>query len=130
MLHRAILGSVERFIGILIEHYAGRFPLWLAPVQLVIATITSEAAAYGEEVERECMAAGLRVVVDARNEKINYKVREHSLAKVPIMLVVGRREAANRSVALRRLAGNEQEVLALGDAVARLRQEAAVPSSS
>ncbi len=121
MLHRAILGSVERFIGILIEHYAGRFPLWLAPVQLVIATITSDAAAYGEEVARECAAAGLRVSLDAGNEKINYKVREHSLAKVPVMLVVGQREAANRSVALRRLGGNEQEILALDEAVARLK---------
>ena len=129
MLHRAILGSMERFIAILIEHYAGHFPLWLAPVQLVVATITSEAADYGEEVERECAAAGMRVVLDAGNEKINYKVREHSLAKVPIMLVVGRREAANRSVAVRRLGGNEQEVLALGEAVARLKKEAAVPSS-
>jgi threonyl-tRNA synthetase len=129
MLHRAILGSMERFIAILIEHYAGHFPLWLAPVQLVIATITSEAADYGEEVERECAVAGMRVALDAGNEKINYKVREHSLAKVPIMLVVGRREAANRSVAVRRLGGNEQEVLALGEAVARLKKEAAVPSS-
>jgi threonyl-tRNA synthetase len=129
MLHRAILGSMERFIAILIEHYAGHFPLWLAPVQLVVATITSEAADYGEEVERECAAAGMRVVLDAGNEKINYKVREHSLAKVPIMLVVGGREAANRSVAVRRLGGNEQEVLALGEAVARLKKEAAVPSS-
>jgi threonyl-tRNA synthetase len=96
---------------------------------LVIATITSEAADYGEEVERECAVAGMRVALDAGNEKINYKVREHSLAKVPIMLVVGRREAANRSVAVRRLGGNEQEVLALGEAVARLKKEAAVPSS-
>ena len=127
MLHRAILGSVERFIGILIEHYAGRFPLWLAPVQVVVATITSEAAAYAEEVGRECAVVGLRVVLDAGNEKINYKVRENSLAKVPLMLVVGRREAANRSVALRRLGGNEQEVLALGEAVARLNAEAMPP---
>jgi len=128
MLHRAILGSMERFIAILIEHYAGRFPLWLAPVQSVIATITSEAAGYGKEVVRECAAAGLRAVLDAGNEKINYKVRTHSLAKVPVMLVVGRREAANRSVALRRLGSNKQEVLALGDAVARLKDEAAIPS--
>jgi threonyl-tRNA synthetase len=130
MLHRAILGSMERFIAILIEHYAGRFPLWLAPVQVVIASITSEAAQYASEVARECAAAGLRVELDAGNEKITYKVREHSLAKVPIMMVVGRREAANRSVALRRLGGNEQEPLALSEAVARLRKEAAVPSSS
>ncbi|HXO91085.1 MAG TPA: His/Gly/Thr/Pro-type tRNA ligase C-terminal domain-containing protein, partial [Stellaceae bacterium] len=129
MLHRAILGSVERFIGILIEHYAGRFPLWLAPVQIVVATITEEAADYGEEVVRECKAAGLRVILDSSNEKISYKIREHSLAKVPVLLVVGRREAADRSVALRRLGGKEQEVLALGEAVARLEAEAAVPSS-
>jgi threonyl-tRNA synthetase len=129
MLHRAVLGSVERFIGILIEHYAGRFPLWLAPVQAVVATITSEAAAYAEEVARECASMGLRVVLDHSNEKISYKVREHSLAKVPVMMVVGQREAATRSVALRRLGGKEQEALALGDAVARLTKEAAVPSS-
>jgi threonyl-tRNA synthetase len=130
MLHRAIFGSLERFIGVLIEHYAGRFPLWLAPVQIVVASITSEAAEYAAEVARECAAAGLRVELDAGNEKITYKVREHSLAKVPVMLVVGRREAANRSVAVRRLGGKEQEVLALGEAVARLREEATVPSSS
>ncbi|MFL5268925.1 MAG: threonine--tRNA ligase [Stellaceae bacterium] len=129
MLHRAIFGSMERFIGVLIEHYAGRFPLWLAPVQAVVATITSEAADYAADVARECAAAGLRVTVDAGNEKIGYKVREHSLAKVPIMLVVGAREAANRMVALRRLGGPQQEVLALGEAVARLKEEARVPSS-
>ena len=129
MLHRAIFGSLERFIGILIEHYAGRFPLWLAPVQVVVASITSEAAEYAREVAREGAAAGLRVAVDVGNEKINYKVREHSLAKTPVMLVVGRREAANRSVALRRLGGQEQEALALDEAVARLKKEAAVPSS-
>jgi threonyl-tRNA synthetase len=130
MLHRAILGALERFIGVLIEHYAGRFPLWLAPVQIVVATITSEGADYAGEVAQECVAAGLRVVLDAGNEKITYKVREHSLAKVPIMLIVGPREAATRSVALRRLGGKEQEALALGEAVARLTEEAAVPSSS
>jgi len=129
-LHRAILGSMERFIAILIEHYAGRFPLWLAPVQLVIATITSEAADYAGEVARACAAAGLRCASDTGNEKIAYKVREHTLAKVPVLLVIGRREAANRSVALRRLGGNEQEVLALGEAVARLKEEAAVPCSA
>jgi threonyl-tRNA synthetase len=128
MLHRAILGSVERFIGILIEHYAGSFPLWLAPVQVVVATITSDADSYAAEVAHECVAAGLRVVVDTGNEKINYKVREHSLAKVPIMLVVGRREAETRSVSLRRLGGNAQQALALGEAVDRLKVEAAIPS--
>jgi threonyl-tRNA synthetase len=128
MLHRAIFGSMERFIGILIEHYAGRFPLWLAPVQIVVASITEEAADYAAEVVRACSSAGLRAVLDAGNEKISYKVREHSLAKVPIMLVVGGREAATRAVALRRLGGNAQEALALDEAVARLKREAAVPS--
>jgi threonyl-tRNA synthetase len=130
MLHRAILGSMERFIAILIEHYAGRFPLWLAPVQIVVATITSEASEYASEVARVCAAADLRCVLDTGNEKIGYKVREHTLAKVPVLLVVGRLEAANRSVALRRLGGIEQEVLALSEAVARLKEEAAVPSST
>ena len=127
MLHRAIFGSMERFIGILIEHYAGRFPLWLAPVQIVVASITDETADYAAEVARECAAAGLRAIADTGNEKISYKVREHSLAKVPVMLVVGRREAATRAVALRRLGGSAQEALALGEAVARLKQEASVP---
>ena len=129
MLHRAIFGSLERFVGILIEHYAGRFPLWLAPVQIVVASITSEAAEYACEVKRACAAAALRVDVDVGNEKINYKVREYSLAKVPVILVVGRREADNRSVALRRLGGKDQETLALDEAVARLSEEAAIPSS-
>jgi threonyl-tRNA synthetase len=129
MLHRAIFGSLERFIGVLIEHYAGRFPLWLAPVQIIVATITSEAADYAAKAARSCGAAGLRVAIDTGNEKINYKVREHSLAKIPVILVVGRREAANRSVAVRRLGGKDQETLALGEAVARLKEEAAIPSS-
>jgi threonyl-tRNA synthetase len=127
MLHRAILGSMERFIGILIEHYAGRFPLWLAPVQAVVATITAEADAYAAEVARVCVEAGLRVVLDTGGDTINYKVREHSLARVPLMLVVGKREAENRSVALRRLGGNAQQALALAEAVDRLKVEAAVP---
>ena len=130
MLHRAILGSMERFIAILIEHYAGRFPLWLAPVQIVVATITSEASDYASEIARVCAAADLRCVLATGNEKIGYKVREHTLAKVPVLLVVGRLEATNRSVALRRLGGIEQEVLALSEAVARLKEEAAVPSST
>ncbi len=129
MLHRAILGSVERFIGILIEHYAGNFPLWLAPVQAVVASIVGEAAPYGEEVARELADAGLRVVTDTGNETINYKVREHSLAKVPLMLVVGRREAEQRSVSLRRLGSPAQEALALGEAIARLKVEAVPPDS-
>ncbi len=127
MLHRAILGSFERFIGILIEHYAGRFPLWLAPVQIVVASITEEAADYATQVKRACDEAGLRAALDTSNEKISYKVREHSLAKAPVMLVVGRRESETRAVALRRLGGNAQEALALGEAVARLKEEAAIP---
>jgi threonyl-tRNA synthetase len=128
MLHRAIFGSMERFIAILIEHYAGRFPLWLSPVQAMAVTITSDADAYAEEVRKACAAAGLRVEADLRNEKINYKVREHSLAKIPALLVVGKREAEQGTVALRRLGGKDQEILALGEAVARLKEEAAVPS--
>jgi len=127
MLHRAILGSVERFIGILIEHYAGHFPLWLAPIQAVVASITDEAAAYADEVAGELRTAGLRVLIDTSNEKIGYKVREHSLAKVPLMLVVGRREAEQRSLSLRRLGSPAQEALALAEAVARLTEEAAPP---
>jgi threonyl-tRNA synthetase len=128
MLHRAILGSMERFIGILIENYAGAFPLWLAPVQAVVATITSDADAYAEEVAKECAAAGLRVLVDTGSEKIGYKVREHSVTKIPLMLVVGRREAENRAVSLRRLGSNEQQSLALDEALARLKVEAASPT--
>ncbi len=127
MLHRAILGSLERFIGILVEHHAGRLPLWLAPVQAMVATITNEADAYAAEVHAALRAAGLRAEADLRNEKINYKVREHSLAKVPVMLVVGAREAADGTVAIRRLGGKTQEVLALQEAAARLAEEAAGP---
>ena len=130
MLHRAILGSFERFIGILIENYAGRLPLWLAPVQVVVATITSEADAHAPKVVAACAAAGLRVVGDLRNEKINYKVREHSLAKVPIMLVVGAREAEQGTVAMRRLGGKEQETLAFGEAVSNLSRAAPPPGST
>jgi len=130
MLHRAILGSLERFIAILIEQHAGRFPLWLAPVQAVVATITSDADAYAGLVLDALTKAGLRATADLRNEKINLKVREHSLAKVPLLLVVGAREAETQSVALRRLGGKEQEILALGEAIARLKGEAAVPSAA
>ncbi|MGB8181293.1 MAG: threonine--tRNA ligase [Stellaceae bacterium] len=130
MLHRAILGSLERFIAILIEQHAGRFPLWLAPVQAVVATITSDADAYAGMVLDALTKAGLRATADLRNEKINLKVREHSLAKVPLLLVVGAREAETQSVALRRLGGKEQEILALGEAIARLNGEAAVPSTA
>jgi threonyl-tRNA synthetase len=127
MLHRAILGSFERFLAILIEQYAGRFPLWLAPVQVMVATITSDADAYAEEVVAALKAAGLRAETDLRNEKINYKVREHSVAKVPVIAVVGRREAEESTLALRRLGGKDQEVLALSDAITRLQEEATPP---
>jgi threonyl-tRNA synthetase len=129
MLHRAILGSFERFIGILIENYAGKFPLWLAPLQVVVATITSEADGYGEEVAATLRKAGLRVKTDFRNEKINYKVREHSVGKVPVIAVVGMKEAENRQVALRFLGeGNkQQEILGLEDAVKQLAESATPP---
>ena len=127
MLHRAILGSFERFLGILIENYAGRFPLWLAPVQAVVASIVSDAGEYAEEVAATLRARGLEVRIDVRNEKINAKVREHSLARVPVLVVVGRREAEQRTVALRRLGGEAQEVLALDEAAARLAAEATPP---
>ena len=127
MIHRAICGSMERFTGILIEHFAGHFPLWLAPVQIVSTTITSEADAYAAEVAAAARALDLRVDLDLRNEKINYKVREHSLAKVPVILVAGRKEAAERTVSMRRLGSSEQTVLPLDEALALLAAEATPP---
>ncbi len=130
MLHRAILGSLERFIGMMIEHYAGKFPLWLAPTQVTVATIVSDADAYAEKVAARLKKAGIRVELDTRNEKINLKVREHSLQKVPVMFVVGAREAEQGTVAVRRLGSNAQEFLALDDALATLLAEALPPASS
>ena len=127
MLHRAILGTFERFIGILIEHHAGRFPTWLAPVQAVVATIVSDADDYAVQVAAELRKAGIRVETDLRNEKINYKVREHSLAKVPNLLVVGKREADEGTVALRRLGSQGQEMLTLGATIEMLRFEGTAP---
>ena len=128
MLHRAILGTFERFIGILIEHHAGRFPLWLSPVQAVVATIVSDADEYAGLVVAKLKAAGLRVEADLRNEKINYKVREHSLAKVPLLLVVGKREAEEETVAIRRLGSDEhQKVMNLNEAIAMMAAEAVPP---
>jgi threonyl-tRNA synthetase len=127
MLHRAILGTFERFIGILIEHYAGKLPLWLAPVQAVVATIVSDADDYAGEVLARLRAAGLRAEADLRNEKINYKVREHSVAKVPHMLVVGKREAEEGTVALRTLGEQQQKVLSLDEAIDWLKSEATAP---
>ena len=127
MLHRAIFGSYERFIGILIEHYAGRFPVWLAPVQAVVATITSEADGYAHDVTAKLKAAGIRVEADTRNEKINYKVREHSVAKVPHLLVVGMREAEEGKVAIRSLGSDGQRIMTLDEAIAMLSHEATPP---
>ncbi|TWT15089.1 threonine--tRNA ligase [Reyranella sp. CPCC 100927] len=127
MLHRAIFGSFERFIGILIEHYVGRFPLWMAPTQAVVCTIVSDADSYAHEVVAALTAAGLRVEFDRRNEKINYKVREHSLAKTPILIAVGKRDVEGRTVAIRRLGSEKQESLALDEAVHRLSEEARPP---
>ncbi|HQQ08355.1 MAG TPA: threonine--tRNA ligase [Novosphingobium sp.] len=127
MLHRAILGTFERFIGILIEHFAGRLPVWLAPVQAVVATIVSDADGYAEDVAQQLKAAGIRVETDLRNEKINYKVREHSLQKVPHLLVVGKREAEEGAVALRTLGAEHQKVMPLAEAIALLKTEATPP---
>ena len=124
MLHRALFGSLERFTGILLEHYAGKLPLWLAPVQAVVATITSDGDPYASEVAGLLMAHGLRVETDLRNEKIGYKIREHSLAKVPVLLVVGKREAKEGTVSLRRIGRNDNETLTLREATVRLETEA------
>jgi threonyl-tRNA synthetase len=127
MIHRAICGSMERFAGILIENYAGHFPLWLAPVQAVVATITEDGDAYAAEVVAALRRAGLRVEADLRNEKINYKVREHSLAKVPVLLVVGRKEAAERTVSIRRLGSPNQTMASFDEALRTLAEEAVPP---
>jgi threonyl-tRNA synthetase len=127
MVHRAIAGSLERFLGILIENYSGHFPLWLAPLQVAVATITSDADDYARQVVARLKAAGLTAETDLRNEKINYKVREHSLAKVPVILVCGRREAEEGTVNLRRLGSRDQQSFALDEAVAMLVDEALPP---
>src|SRR5690606_30708217 len=127
MLRRAICGSLERFIGVLLEHYAGALPLWLAPQQVVVATITSDGDDYARRVVERLRAAGLRAEADLRNEKINYKVREHSLAKIPVILAVGRKEVADETVSVRRLGESGQRVLGLEEAVRSLAQEAAPP---
>ncbi|MGH6926382.1 MAG: threonine--tRNA ligase [Propylenella sp.] len=127
MLHRAVLGSFERFLGILLEHYAGRMPLWLSPVQAVVATITSDADAYAKAVAARLEAAGIRAVADLRNEKINYKVREHSVVHVPLILVVGRREAEEGTISIRRRGAKEQQVIGLDSAVNEIAEEATPP---
>ena len=127
MLHRAILGSFERFIGILIEHHAGKFPLWLSPVQVCVATITSEADVYAEHVVDQLKAQGIRAILDTRNEKINYKVREHSVKKVPLIFVAGKREADEGTVAIRRLGTQEQQILSVSDAIKMVIDESQEP---
>ena len=127
MIHRAICGSMERFLGILIEHHAGHFPLWLAPLQVMVTTITSEGDEYAVKVRDELRKAGLRAEADLRNEKINYKVREHSLAKIPVILVVGKREMDEQAVNMRRLGSQDQKSMSLADAIAALVAEAMAP---
>jgi threonyl-tRNA synthetase len=127
MLHRAIFGSLERFIGILIEHHAGKFPLWLAPTQVVVCSIVSDVEPYAEKLTRKLKAAGLSVETDYRNEKINYKVREHSLAKVPIIIAVGKRDEEAGTVAIRRLGEEGQKTFTVDEAVAAIAAEAKSP---
>ena len=127
MLHRAVLGSMERFLGMMIESYAGKMPLWLAPEQVVVCPITTEADDYAHRVVAALQAAGLRAKADTRNEKINYKVREHSVAKVPVILAVGMREAEEGTVSMRRLGSKEQSVVALDEAATALAAEATAP---
>jgi len=127
MLHRAVLGSMERFVGVLIEHYAGKFPLWLAPVQAVVTTIVNDVDGYARDVAATLKLAGLRVETDTRNEKINYKVREHSLAKTPFILVVGRKEAEERTLSVRRLGSEKTETMTFDEVVALLLRESVPP---
>src|SRR5262249_28810753 len=127
MVHRAICGSMERFLGILLENYAGHLPLWLAPKQAVVATITQDADDYAHEVTAAARKLGLRADGDLRNEKINYKVREHSLAKVPVLLVVGKKEAETRQVSIRRLGSDKSQVMSLDEALKALTEEALPP---
>ena len=129
MLHRAILGSLERFTGILIEHYEGRFPVWLAPIQVVVATITSKADKYAYKIEEKFIEKGIRVILDSRNEKINYKVREHSVNKIPFIFVVGVNEMNDGTVAIRKLGSDKQEILSIQDSVDLILKETAAPDS-
>ncbi len=127
MLHRALFGSIERFLGILIENHAGRLPLWLSPEQVVVAPVTSDFDAYAEEVAKKLNAAGLKAKTDLRNEKITYKIREHSVAKIPVIAVVGAKEQENKTVTIRRIGSDKQEVLSLNDLIAKLVEEAKMP---
>ena len=129
LLHRAMFGSLERFTGILLEHYTGHLPLWLAPLQVQVLTITNAADDYARDVVRQLQAAGLRAESDLRNEKISYKVREHSLKKTPVIFAVGEREIEQKTVSVRRLGSEKQETLALTAAIAQLKLEAQKPQS-
>ena len=127
MLHRALFGSLERFTGILIEHYAGRLPLWLAPLQIMIATITSDSDNYAKEVFQQLRVHGLNVDLDLRNEKISYKIREHSISKIPIILVVGKKEEQQKTISLRRLGSDKTETIDLKQGLSSLQEEASSP---
>jgi threonyl-tRNA synthetase len=129
MLHRALFGSLERFIGILIEHYAGHLPLWLSPVQVIVATITSDSDDYSYEVVKELKSIGIRTDIDIRNEKIGYKIREHSNAKIPIIIAVGRKETEEKSVSVRRLGSQETKTIKLNEIKNILQQESKIPSA-
>ena len=127
MIHRALFGSVERFCGILIEHFAGRLPFWLSPTQIMIASITDEANEYAQLVKDRLLSSGVRAELDLRNEKISYKVREHSVTKIPVILVVGKREAEESTVAVRRLGGKAQDMMSLDQAVRQFAEEGCSP---
>ena len=127
MLHRALFGSLERFIGILIEHYAGKLPLWLAPLQAVVLPIASEFDNYAKEIFEQCMKAGINTEVDLKNQKINYKIREYSLSKVPLLLICGQKEVNNKSVTIRKLGSEKQETLPLNQAIRQISQKNKLP---
>jgi len=129
MLHRALFGSLERFTGILIEHYSGHLPLWLSPVQVMVATITSDSNNYGNEVVKELKSLGIRTEIDLRNEKIGYKIREHSNSKIPMIIAIGKKEADEKSVSVRRLGSQETKTIKLDEIKDILQQESKIPSA-
>ena len=128
MLHRALFGSLERFIGILIENYAGKLPLWLAPLQVVVLPIASEFDKYAKKIYEECMKAGINTEVDLKNQKINYKIREHSLSKVPILLICGEKESKGNTVTIRKLGSEKQETLPLKEMIKKLSIQNKIPT--
>ena len=127
MLHRALFGSLERFIGILIEHYAGKLPLWMAPVQVVVLPIAPEFDNYAKKIFEQCLKAGINSEVDLKNQKINYKIREHSLSKVPLLLICGQKEANDKTVTIRKLGSEKQETLSLDRAIRKISQQKKFP---